>query len=207
MYMNKELQDSLEKSGKSFVQNIANAKDSGIMSPFSAFPEDAKVVGQDKHEEIILIIRQHPITYLPQFISAVVIFIFAFILPGIVGAALNSGVAGALTFIMTLSYLILFITDTFVRWYYTVNIITTQRFIDLDYNGISKHDVADGQIENIQDVSHNVVGFWGLPFDYGNVYIQTAAEKSKFEFLSVPRPRDIQDTLFDLVELKQAGEI
>jgi hypothetical protein len=44
-------------------------------------------------------------------------------------------------------------------------------------------------------------------FDYGDVYIQTAGEKPEFEFKGVPRPRDIQDTLFDLMEMKQSGKI
>jgi hypothetical protein len=52
-----------------------------------------------------------------------------------------------------------------------------------------------------------VTGLLGSIFDFGSVYIQTAAAQPEFVFEFVPRPREVQDTLLDLLELKQEGTI
>ena len=59
----------------------------------------------------------------------------------------------------------------------------------------------------IEDVSHTTIGIIGSIFDIGTVYIQTAGAKAEIEFQNIPRPRDVQDILYDLLELKQEGEI
>jgi hypothetical protein len=40
-------------------------------------------------------------------------------------------------------------------------------------------------------------------FDYGNLYVQTAGAKNEFDFCNIPRPRDVQDTILDLRELRR----
>ena len=69
------------------------------------------------------------------------------------------------------------------------------------------HSMAEAQLERIEDVTHKQLGVIGSVFDVGSVYIQTAGAQNEIEFSNVPRPRDIQDILFDLLELKQKGEI
>jgi hypothetical protein len=88
-----------------------------------------------------------------------------------------------------------------------VNIITSDRIVDVDFSNILFHRFSEAQLENIEDVTHSPVGVFSSIFDYGDVYIQTAGENPEFEFKGVPRPRDIQDTLFDLMEMKQNGKI
>ena len=95
----------------------------------------------------------------------------------------------------------------FFKWFYSVNIITTQRIIDVDFINAFQHRFSEAQLEKIEDISHEHVGFLGSLFDVGTVYIQTAASNAEFEFQNIPRPRDIQDTLNDLLEMKQEGEI
>jgi hypothetical protein len=96
-----------------------------------------------------------------------------------------------------------FIIVTFFKWFFNVNIITTERIVDIDFDKIFYHNVAETQLERVEDVSHRPGGVWASFFDFGTVYVQTAGEQREFEFKDVPRPRDIQDTILDLLELKQ----
>lgn len=88
-----------------------------------------------------------------------------------------------------------------------MSIITDQRIVDVDFSNVLFHRFSEAQLEQIEDVTHTVAGIWGSIFDYGTVYIQTAGSKPEFEFINIPRPRDVQDTLLDLLEMKQKGQI
>jgi hypothetical protein len=55
-------------------------------------------------------------------------------------------------------------------------------------------------LEVIQDVSQSSPGFFSALFDMGSLMIQTAGETTRFEIANIPRPRDVQDVLMDLIE-------
>jgi len=196
---------------RAFLHKLEDAMDKPSISPFVAFPKKTSFNGQDVKENIILIVRQHPAVYIPQMLFVVGLLVFSFIfssvlrnlgLEGIQEVALSSG---AFVFFIAMAITVAF--DTFVRWFYTVNIITDQRIVDVDFINVLKHEYSEAQLEKIEDVTHNVSGLLGTIFDYGTVTIQTAGAQPEFQFNNVPRPRDVQDTLFDLVELKQTGEL
>ncbi|HNZ70531.1 MAG TPA: PH domain-containing protein [Candidatus Dojkabacteria bacterium] len=198
-------------ANKSFVQRIADSFDKSPVTSFVAFPQQTSFDGQDKDENIILIIRQHPAVYIPQFFLVLALIVVAIVfnvalsnLDLVVGTriALTAGL-GIFFFLIVLAV----IFYTFIKWFYTVNIVTDERIVDLDFKNILAHEYSEAQIEKIEDVTHRVNGFLGLLFDFGTVTIQTAGTKPEFEFDNVPRPRDVQDTLLDLLEMKQKGQI
>jgi len=196
---------------KTFISRLENAMDRPSISPFIAFPKKTSFNGQEKKENIILIVRQHPAVYLGQMLLVVGMIIFGVIFSAVIsnlGIEGGSGVAlssGAFVFFLAMAITIAF--DTFARWFYTVNIITDQRIVDVDFINVLRHEFSEAQLEKIEDVTHSVSGLLGTIFDFGTVTIQTAGAQPEFQFNNVPRPRDVQDTLFDLVELKQTGEL
>lgn len=209
--MTSETQAKLFASKKSFVNRLADSVGKSSVSTFSAFPKKVSFNGQDKNESIILIVRQHPIVYILRYFLVVLMIIFAFVVSGLFGSL---GLEGAQKAALSLGSFVFFILaaiviayDTFIRWFYSVNIITDQRIVDVDFLNILHHNFSEAQLERIEDVSHSVSGIFGSMFDYGTVKVQTAGAKNEFEFNNVPRPRDVQDTLFDLLELKQHDEL
>lgn len=197
------------KLKKSFVEKIENDVNYGSFTSFCAFPPGVSFSGQDEKESIILMVRKHPATYIPHFL----LFLFMIIFPAILSPILSQMVGGGhISLILGINILIwliavTFVIDTYLKWYYTVNIITDERVVDVDFVSILYHKFTDAQLERIEDVTHKPVGIFSSIFDYGNVYIQTAGAKPEIVFDSVPRPRDIQDTLSDLLELKQENKI
>jgi len=81
-----------------------------------------------------------------------------------------------------------FILEQFFTWYFNVDIITDERIVDIDFISLIHKRVSDAEIENIEDVTYKVGGIFGTMFDFGTVYVQTAAERPEFEFEDVPRP-------------------
>ncbi len=192
----------------SFEDKIADAKKARPVSTFHAFPRDIKFTGQDRGEKIVLVIRQHWAVFLPFFVK----IILALVLPSLGMSLLEymemtiavsdiyfaSGVV-----LLWIMILITYSVVTFFRWFYTVNIIASERIVDIDFTNIFYHKFSECSLSKIEDVSHVPAGIWATIFDFGTVNIQTAAEQREFEFQNVPRPRDIQDTLNDLLKLKR----
>lgn len=215
MATNIEDQNSVPKrytsSGRSFVQALAGSVNNSTMGDFSAFPQGVDFNGKEAAEEVILLVRKDLAALLPQYLLILALIIAPLFFVGIFGAlGLSGGSSAAFSAATIIIFWLLAFTagvDTFLKWFYSVNIITDQRIIDVDFNNVLYHRFSDASIEKIEDVTHSVDGFLGSVFDYGSVYIQTAGTRTEFEFKYIPRPRDVQDVLFDLVEMKQSGEI
>jgi hypothetical protein len=188
---------------RSFVKNIALNNDHS----FKSFPENLSFHGKEKDEEVVLVVRAHWIVYLPQMLVTLLVLA----LPWVIAALTNSVFKNIPIFIALLitSFLIALsiVVSAILRWYYNVSIITDQRVIDLDFPNIMSHTMSEAQLEKIEDVTHKQIGLLGSFFDVGSVYIQTAGTAQNIEFTNIPRPRDVQDILIDMLESKQKGEI
>lgn len=207
--MNIKIPKKFEKLNKTFLNRIISDNGTTNTNSFCAFPPGVTFHGQDSKEDIILLVRRHPIVLLPQFF----LFLFLIFSPvlffpvlktalGLNNFALWMGMS-VLMFSIALTVLV----DTYFKWFYTVNIITDERVLDVNFTNILFHQFVDAQLERIEEVSHKPVGIFSSIFDYGDVFIQTAGAKPEIVFNSVPRPRDVHDTLSDLLELKQEGKL
>lgn len=194
---------------KSFISKLAMGGNQLHGSSFLPFPKGVDFYGKDTDEDIVLIVRSHWIAYLPSILLAILILIIpivflaiSFSYPLIGSPVLYTGVlvlAGAIS-------INVFIT-TVLRWYYTVNIITDQRIVVIEMSNAFSHTYSEAQLEKIEDVTHKNVGWLSTFFDIGDVLIDTAGHGIDFHLKTLPRPRDVQDVLNDLLEMKQKGEI
>ncbi len=196
-----------EEAKMSFVQTLKAAK-SENSATFCPFPQDVQFNGQDSEERVILLIRQDWAAYLSQALM-VLLLLLSPILFVVFGRSITFITGQIITGVSIICILLAFtiVVDSILKWYFSVNIITTQKVVDIDFKSVMNHRSSETQLERIQDVTHSVPGVLGSVLDFGNVFIQTAGKRSEFEFLHVPKPRDIQDVLLDLLELKQNGDI
>ncbi|MBN2100995.1 PH domain-containing protein [Candidatus Dojkabacteria bacterium] len=201
-------ESSTRRKPGSFIAKISDAKQAGTLAAFAAFPDRVKFEGQDRGENIILLVRQHPAVLLEKLIIVmggillpmVIVLLVSASGIEITGKDVIFGIGVALMWtlmVISFGFLNLFM------WFFTVNIVTTERIVDIDFSKLFSHNVSECQLEKIEDVSHTTAGIWAAFFDFGTVFVQTAGEKREFEFDNVPRPRDVQDTILDLLELKQ----
>lgn len=87
----------------------------------------------------------------------------------------------------------------FVDWFYNVNIMSNQRFIDLDFHTFTGHQVKETPLLKIQDASDTHVGPWHMVFDMGDLTIFTASEKTTFNLHNVPASSQVRDFIMDTV--------
>lgn len=167
-------------------------------------PIRAKFNGQESGEEIVFLLRRHWVTNLPWVFGSLVALVFPSLLfnfPEIFGIAFPSA---RVYFIFTLIWFLFvfgFVFERFLNWYFNVYVFTNKRIVDIDFWGMFYTEVSEAPLDKIQDVTYKMGGIFQVMFNYGDLFIQTAAEEQEFEFKAVPRPAYVHDKITDYVSL------
>lgn len=180
-------------------------------NPFASFAPDPVGISfenQEENEEIILFLRAHIVTLIPPALL-VIFLIFA---PVLINAFINflgfdlSFITASQDFLINLFYYILVFAYAFYRfvfWYFNVYILTNERIVDFDFRGILNKEISYTTLDHIEDVEPKTIGFFGTFFNYGNVFLQTAAERPEFEFSKVPRPDAVAEAILEQVRAEE----
>lgn len=178
------------------------------MTPLTCFavsPEGIRFETQEPGEDVVLFLREHPIVLLPALLLVILlalapILIFPFLLhflefpvvipPGyfIVGAAF--------WYVVTFGVAIM----SFLRWYFNIYIVTDRRIVDIDFIHLLYKEFSEAHLDKIQDISFKSGGIFAAFFNYGDVFVQTSGAIPEIEFLAVPQPGKVVETISQLVE-------
>jgi hypothetical protein len=202
-----DLIQGLLDSERTFVDNITGRARKGFFSAFYPFPKNIRFASTEKDEVVVLMVRHHWIGLIPRGILA----IFTFLLPFILSTTTSTWFDGIFSIVIFNTGMFLFfgmltfsiLIDGFLKWFFEMNVITTTRIVDLDFVSIMTHRMSETTFDLVQDISHSPAGPLASFFDYGDLYVQTAGAKNEFHFDNIPRPRDVQDTIWDLRFLRK----
>lgn len=188
-------------------------------NPFSTYainPIGVTFESQEAGEEIVLLLRAHIVTLIPSIIA----FAFLTLLPVLILGALGffqipiASLLGPTQFLLVLIfwYMLVFAYGLyrFIFWYFNVYIVTNERIIDFDFKGILNKQAAYAKLQQIEDVSPKMIGFFSTFFNFGDVFIQTAGESQEFEFAKVPHPDAVATKILEEVRKEESeapGEI
>lgn len=193
---------------KKYLGQIKNAVSPHPLAAFSAFPKSTTFNGQDTGEHIVLLLRQHQAVFIPRALLVIVMVLVPVLIVPLLGLfnveiGAEYSLFGLGVSVLWIMVVISYVFINFFMWYFNVSIVTNQRIVDIDFTQLFDHRVSECQLEKIEDVTHSSIGMWAVIFDFGSVFIQTAAEQREFDLMNIPRPRDVQDTINDLIELIQ----
>ena len=91
-----------------------------------------------------------------------------------------------LTFLWFYGFLI------WIDYWLDVWIVTDERVVNIEQKGLFSRHVSELHFNTVQDVTSKVQGIIPTLLNYGDVEVQTAAEKSRFLFRRVPEPYKIK---------------
>jgi hypothetical protein len=170
-----------------------------LFSAFNLYPTDVDFETKDSDERIILMLRQHPIVNI-KWIAITLLLLTGPTFLSILGAfsLLPAGFPLVITlawYLFTSAYAI----EGFLNWYFNVYFITEIRIVDIVFYNFINKKASDAEVTKIQNVSYNSNGFLGAMFNFGDVFIQTAAEVPEFKFRSVPNPEKVAKILDDFM--------
>lgn len=193
--------DVEEKLHKVFPRSRGN-----IFSSLMIRPHNLHFLTQDDDEDVIIVTRAHPATNLGWLIR---VFIMVFVPLIFWNTIINFLVQiPVLTYertllILAIYYMIVYGSafTGFMKWYFNIYIVTNKRILDYDFMPFSQYKVSEANLTDIEDVTQRQIGFFPAIFNYGNLVIQTAAERMQFEFEKVPNPGWLRDKIVDLAEI------
>lgn len=179
----------------------------GLLSALALLPKKLKFESQDPNEEIILLLRPHVITNIWWVLTAL---LMVFVPLFWTGLPIISLLPVNYLFVLTLFWYALVLTlvfERFLMWFFSVNIVTDERFIDVDFFGLLFKHVSVAQLDKIQDVNYFQRGVMAAMFNFGDILVQTAGELPEFVFNKVPNPEKVVKVLSELIQQERQEEI
>lgn len=176
-------------------------------NPLSAFllrPAGVRYGAQEEKEEIILLLRRHPVTNLPWMAPLIVfllippLFIPLFSFLKMIPPNFPASFKLIGTFFWYLGCFGFFLVN-FLLWYFNVNLVTNKRIIDLDFISLLYKEITATRISQVEDVTYKMGGLISTIFNYGDVLVATAGPQVNIEFLGVPKPGEAARIIIDLL--------
>jgi hypothetical protein len=168
------------------------------LSAFSYFPHHVDFIDQEPDERVILLVRRHVITNIPWILVVLLLFFAPLLLqtfPLLEFLPLRfQTVAVLVWYLLALAVAI----QGFLSWFFSVNIITNKRVIDVDFDNLIYRKITDAEITHIEDATVQMGSVIRTLFDFGDIIIQTAAEIPEVTFDAVPHPDRIDEILSEL---------
>lgn len=170
-----------------------------VLLAYAPKPQHTTFDAQVKNEQVVLLLRQHPIVLIRPFVILILMLFFPMVmsastildfLPERFFLAFNFG-----WYLMVLGFAL----ESFLVWFFNVYIITDERIVDVDFLSLIYKNVSTAKIDNVEDVTVTASGALASVFDYGTVLIQTAAERTQFEFEAVPHPTRVAALLNEMM--------
>lgn len=167
-------------------------------------------------EDIIMITRQDIVILFVRALALFLVFFAMLVARTIAGGFLGEIGMGLfdVAFYGVNILLLMMFTLYFHNYYLSLQVITSERVIDIDQQGVFKREVNEMPLGQIEDVSFKQDGFWSTVFNYGNVILQTAGtgagtgsgledKINGFIFNNVPNPTGVCHTISTMFQKEE----
>ncbi|MBI5729165.1 MAG: PH domain-containing protein [Candidatus Magasanikbacteria bacterium] len=164
-------------------------------------------IHQKPYEHIVYKVRHHLITLVPAILGFLVLLAIPAVLYLLIVRLFPSLLLGTFSYpllvlagsIYCLS-IILFFYTYFVSFYLDLLIVTNDRLLHIEQQGLFARTISEVDLYKIQDITSEINGIFPSVFNYGNLLIQTAGALEKFMISSVPHPEMLRQAILDLAE-------
>jgi len=169
--------------------------------------------GQNKNERIVFVIRKHKIILLfygfyVLVMALIPIMFYIFVVPEVFPAFFEYPYDRLLTLLLLIYYGFVWIAifTIWVDYYFDMWIVTDQRILDIEQRGFFSRAVSELDLRRIQDITSEVNGIVATMFRFGNIHIQTAGERVKFDLMFIPHPVTVRRKIIELYMLAREKE-
>ena len=163
------------------------------------------VIKQKSYEHIVHVVRRHPVTFIPRFLFTFLLLFVPFIVYRLIGSLFpflfSDQNTFALAILSTTIYLLaiyLFFYTEFVDYFLDMWIVTNDRIIDIEQQGVFSRTIVELDLFQIQDVKATVSGVFPTLFHYGDIHVTTASSTNDIIFRRVPSPANLARELITL---------
>ncbi len=136
----------------------------------NAVPQKAKYFDdQFDDEEVLLVFRRHPVVMRKGLVLGMIGLLLG-TLPALVKPEYSYFFGGlAAGFIL----MIVLFMPAWISWYFSVFIVTDQRFIQVSQKGLFHKSVVDISLQQIKSLNYEIAGLQETMLGFGTILIQT----------------------------------
>lgn len=185
-------------------------------SLFPAFfdhPQKIAFADQEQDEYIELFLRRHWVTNISWVLTATLGFILpivlltqGWVLEFLVVWKVPNGVLASMIILWYL-FVLAYTISRFLHWYFNIYIITNKHLVDVDFDNLLSRHKTEVRLDDVQSVRSRLKGVLGPLFNFGDVSIETAADKLHLDFAEVPKPDFVTERIQDLQEAEEGGDV
>jgi uncharacterized membrane protein YdbT with pleckstrin-like domain len=149
--------------------------------------------GQYDGEEVLFVFRKHPVVMR----KGLILFMFAILLgtlPSFIKPEMSYFIGGLLGGFV-LGVIVMF--PSWIYWYFSVYIVTNQRFIQITQKGFFNKKVIDLALDQIQMVNYEISGVQETLLGFGTITVQTFV--GNLVIHDVHKPAHVQHELLGLL--------
>lgn len=144
---------------------------------------------QQTDEQVILLLRAHPITQISWVFNCVLLLIVLGVANVFLGTVLNQS-QRLFVLLFGIAFIFSYGLLNFLYWFFNVGLITNKRILDIDFSGVTYKEITETQLEKVEDITSKSSGYIGSLFNFGSIYIQTAGQETNVEFINIPDPSE-----------------
>lgn len=180
------------------------APHSRFLRSFVHFPRNVHFDTQSRKENIILLLRQHPIVNVPWVFMGLIFTFLPFFVSWFVTGELLPAAYQLIVVILWYIFVFAYLFEHFLRWYYNVLIVTDQRLIDIDFPSLLYREMTEARLDHVEEVNNRKGGYLRSLFDFGDVLVQTAGAIPEIEIEDVPDPEHVTKIIYELIGKTEA---
>jgi membrane protein YdbS with pleckstrin-like domain len=162
---------------------------------------------QRENEKVMMFMRRHWFAIVTIIIALILLTIIPIALglffADLVSDWLAHDILGPITVIIASLYFLsiwLFAFLEFTDYYLDTWIVTNERIINIEQEGLFHRTASELDLAAVQDVTAEIRGILQTVFTYGNVFVQTAGSKGRFHFKNINNPEEVKEKINRLVE-------
>jgi hypothetical protein len=159
------------------------------------------------YEHVEMLLRRHPIFLLRNIllflIMAVAPIAVAFVLQQVVTTLFTNQIFLPIVIIIGSIYYLaswLFFFSTVLDYYLDIWVVTNDRIIAVEQQGLFSRTISEMDLWLVQDVTSEVKGVTATIFSFGLLAVQSAAERARFHFENCHNPNIVRQRILDLAD-------
>lgn len=160
-------------------------------------PEHKLFPGQHDDEKVKFVFRQHPIV-----MRKGLILLGVFWIGGLLPYSIWFDQRWALWVLLAgilLGFLAMFYA--WIGWYFTLHIVSDQRFIQMKQEGLFRRTVVDIGLDKVQNVNYQIAGLQETLLGFGTIIVQTFVGDLVLKYIH--HPARVQTSLIKTI--KESG--
>lgn len=144
--------------------------------------------GQRAGERVEMFLRQHPFVLVEHAAKAIGLIFVAVLILRLAGTGSVQAIMAAVLTALAVVILI----RSWYGWWNTMLLLTGERVLFVEQQGFTSRKVSEALLDNIQFVTHEIVGIVHTIFNFGMVRIQTGGAAEVLIIKEIVDPYDVQ---------------